>query len=342
MAEKLDVDDLETLRRWMAMSAEEMSVHAGAFNEAQRGAVGGVALKPSLARGSLSGRGSLLHSIDSSDRVEEPGSSDTGGSGARNACPLIRDPDRNKSLEVLYLEMSKVGESSVRLHGGRGGFSGGGGPSLTSHARKISSSDLTKVEEDRNGVGVETTSQSRADSSPPNSGKPPLAAVKATNPQLLESGQSLVSSEGGDSVQGGRASSVAGFKRSPSEKSFLSVAHLHGLCSLDELIAACHSTGCEDVASDLEVVKTELRNQRVKALIDAGVKKTDSSNALLDTMLFRYDDLFQKVVTTQVELRRRSVSVETGDAPAEAQVAPSGVLTPSKVPIEVHEIMMKG
>ena len=95
---------------------------------------------------------------------------------------------------------------------------------------------------------------------------------------------------------------------------FLSVAHLHGLCSLDELIAACHSCGCEPLADELERVKESLRDERIAELKEAGVKTTDSSNALLDTMLFRYDELFQKVVTLQVELRREREATEAVNA----------------------------
>jgi hypothetical protein len=43
---------------------------------------------------------------------------------------------------------------------------------------------------------------------------------------------------------------------------------------LDELIAACHSTGREDVSADLEVVKNQLREQRIQGLIKSGLKTT--------------------------------------------------------------------
>ena len=92
------------------------------------------------------------------------------------------------------------------------------------------------------------------------------------------------------------------------------MAHLHGLCSLDELIAACHSCGCEPLADELERVKESLREKRIHDLIEAGVKTTESSNALLDTMLFRYDELFQKVVTLQVELKREREAKEAVEA----------------------------
>ena len=91
---------------------------------------------------------------------------------------------------------------------------------------------------------------------------------------------------------------------------FLNVAHVHGLCSLDELIMACRSSGCEGIAVDLEGIKDELREERVKGLVDAGLKTTNTSNALLDTMLFRFHDLFQKVITSKTEHARHAKAAE--------------------------------
>ena len=61
-------------------------------------------------------------------------------------------------------------------------------------------------------------------------------------------------------------------------------------------------------------MKESLREKRIHDLIEAGVKTTESSNALLDTMLFRYDELFQKVVTLQVELKREREAKEAVEA----------------------------
>ena len=48
-------------------------------------------------------------------------------------------------------------------------------------------------------------------------------------------------------------------------------------------------------------MKAQLSEQRVNSLVKAGVKSTDRSNALLDTMLFRYKDLFAKAMTCREE-----------------------------------------
>ena len=88
----------------------------------------------------------------------------------------------------------------------------------------------------------------------------------------------------GDGAGDGKGSNPPSRGGSRHGGTFLSVAHLHGLCSLDELIAACHSCGCEPLADELERVKESLRDERIAELKEAGVKTTDSSNALLDTM----------------------------------------------------------
>jgi len=81
----------------------------------------------------------------------------------------------------------------------------------------------------------------------------------------------------------------------------MNIAHKHGLCSLDELIAACKSSGYNSLAEIVGNVKAQLSEQRVNSLVKAGVKSTDRSNALLDTMLFRYKDLFAKAMTCREE-----------------------------------------
>ena len=105
------------------------------------------------------------------------------------------------------------------------------------------------------------------------------------------------------SVGGGSANGEGSNRGNPT---FMKVAHVHGLCSLDELIQACRSSGCEAMAGDLEAVKDQLREERVKGLVDLGLKTTNASNALLDTMLFRFHDLFQKVITKKAEHARHA------------------------------------
>ena len=59
------------------------------------------------------------------------------------------------------------------------------------------------------------------------------------------------------------------------EANLLGVAHARGLCSLDELIAACRSSGESALAEELEVVKREVRDERVGWLVRAGVKRRE-------------------------------------------------------------------
>ena len=69
-------------------------------------------------------------------------------------------------------------------------------------------------------------------------------------------------------------------------------------------------------ALDCENVFTFPRCVRSKGLVDAGLKTTNASNALLDTMLFRFHDLFQKVITSKAE--------HTRHAKAEARISEDG------------------
>ena len=280
LASKLGAEDLATLRRWLAMSAEEMSVRAG-----QRG----------VRMGTLGGGGGGGVSV--ADGTS--GADGVGGAGGADVDGVYDTDSRDRSLEELYVEMKKVGEASVHIRrGGEGGRSWGGeSTTATTTATRVVNSTSTnadvanKVDEDEGGGEGEGKGDNNGgdDNNNENGGE-------------------------GGGLGGGDSSSInGGIHRSGSAPTFMSVAHLHGLCSLDELIAACESTGRADVSADLEVVKIQLRGQRVRSLIEAGVKTTELSNPLLDTMLFRYEDLFQKVVTTQVELRRRGRGRGRGD-----------------------------
>jgi len=104
----------------------------------------------------------------------------------------------------------------------------------------------------------------------------------------------------------------------------------HGLCSLDEFISACQSGGLTLVADELVTVKDSLRNNRMSMMISAGLKTTTDSNAMLDTMLFRYDDLLGKVRSMQQADRRVQVGAPSGEGGASQKgpdnAAPAGGL----------------
>ena len=213
---------------------------------------------------------------------------------------------RMKNLESLYAEMREIGEGSVRFRGG-----------VAKMRRPPSVEDMSKIlDQDAGDMSLKPVSEGKRMS---------MDAVRPSPWNTMEDGMnrnesaaSLASDDDGksgkDGKGDGKGSNPPSRGGSRHGGTFLSVAHLHGLCSLDELIAACHSCGCEQLADELERVKESLRDERIAELKEAGVKTTDSSNALLDTMLFRYDELFQKVVTLQVELRREREATEAVNA----------------------------
>ena len=98
----------------------------------------------------------------------------------------------------------------------------------------------------------------------------------------------------------------------------LGVAHARGLCSLDELIAACRSSGDSALAEELEGVKRELRDERVRWLVRAGVKTTEASNAVLDTVLFRREELLERAAKCGAELWREGSDARDVDLAAGA------------------------
>ena len=98
----------------------------------------------------------------------------------------------------------------------------------------------------------------------------------------------------------------------------LGVAHARGLCSLDELIAACRSSGDSALAEELEGVKRELRDERVRWLVRAGVKTTEASNAVLDTVLFRREELLERAAKCGAELWREGLDARDVDLAAGA------------------------
>ena len=275
MAEQLGEDDLETLRHWMAMSTEEHR------DERQENSVSGKA--------GTSARTFIVGRVDSQARM--------------------------KNLESLYAEMREIGEGSVRFRGG-----------VAKMRRPPSVEDMSKIlDQDKDDMSLKPVSEGKRMS---------MDAVRPSPWNTVEDGMnrnesaaSLASDDDGDGDgkngdgKNGDGKNGDGKGSNPPSRggsrhggTFLSVAHLHGLCSLDELIAACHSCDCEPLADELERVKESLRDERIAVLKEAGAKTTDSSNALLDTMLFRYDELFQKVVTLQVELRREREATEAVNA----------------------------
>jgi serine/threonine protein kinase len=233
------------------------------------------------------------------------------GTGSARSLLVGREDSqaRMKNLESLYQEMREIGEGSVRFRGG-----------VAKMRRPPSVEDMSKHIDNMGGLDLKPVSEGKRMSMDAVRPSPWNTMEDPSGMRRVESDASLNSDE--DSGKGGTAGSGGkGGERKPPSRggsrhggTFLSVAHLHGLCSLDELIAACHSCGCEPLADELERVKESLREKRIHDLIEAGVKTTESSNALLDTMLFRYDELFQKVVTLQVELKREREAKEAVEA----------------------------
>jgi hypothetical protein len=207
---------------------------------------------------------------------------------------------RKQSLNVLYMEMRAVGEASVRHRGG---------------ARFVDATP--RLAASGNGQGSKPPRAPNTDSGAPETlDTPPVmkAAIARSNSKsrlssmaMYDTADSSVKGSRFDTVDssvGGGSANGEGSNRGNS--TFMNVAHVHGLCSLDELIQACRSSGCEAMAGDLEGVKDQLREERVKDLVDSGLKTTNASNALLDTMLFRFHDLFQKVITKKAEHARHA------------------------------------
>ena len=73
----------------------------------------------------------------------------------------------------------------------------------------------------------------------------------------------------------------------------LGVAHARGLCSLDELIAACRSSGESALAESWKCEAGGSRRTRGMARA-RGVKTTGASNPVLDTVLFRREELLER------------------------------------------------
>ena len=285
MASKLRDSDIETIQHWLAMSVEEESINA-----CRRGPIGAFPLAPSSRD---TGNSTLEALEEANTRVRNSLDGDNREIGEETV-------KRKQSLNVLYMEMRAVGEASVRHQGG-GRFveaaparaeSGNGQKSSLPLALKPDSGSKEKSE------------------SPPVMKHPiarPNSVSELSSMAMYDTADSAVLGSRFDtvdsSVGGGSASGKGSNRGNPT---FMKVAHVHGLCSLDELIQACRSSGCEAMAGDLEGVKDQLREERLKGLVDSGLKTTNASNALLDTMLFRFHDLFQKVITSKAELARHS------------------------------------
>jgi serine/threonine protein kinase len=285
MASKLRDEDIETVQHWLVMSVEEESINA-----CRRGPIGAFPLAPSRRNTS----NSELEALEEANtRVRKSLDGDDREIGEES----VR---RKQSLNVLYMEMRAVGEASVRHRGG-GRFvdaapapaeSGNGQGSKPPLAPKPASGSPEKSDSPAvmNAAIARSNSRSKLSS---------MAMYDTVDSSVMGSRFDTVDS----SVGGGSANGEGSNRGNPT---FMKVAHVHGLCSLDELIQACRSSGCEAMAGDLEAVKDQLREERVKGLVDLGLKTTNASNALLDTMLFRFHDLFQKVITKKAEHARHA------------------------------------
>ena len=323
LADKLETEHLKTLKKWMEMSAEE-SISGWDDSVNSIGSWGAVAKfdGSSTSLDNMDANDNSIHNRDSHGRRL----SKYGGN---------QRYDNKQSLEALYMEMRAVGEASVRHRGQhKASYSNDlrrvseDGPKdreARDSVACISGIDVGDLEGSVRDVSISGRLQDDGSSSAPSipaedSMKTsllggPEGSVRGGIPAEDSMKTSLLGGSEG-SVRGGmvRVSSMNRLEDGSrkKEKTFLSIAHIHGLCSFDELITACQSIGHEDIAEELEVVKTELRDMRVKSLIDAGLKQTSESNAVLDTMLFRYADLFQEVMTIKVtQERERDARMET-------------------------------
>jgi serine/threonine protein kinase len=297
MAFKLRDEEIETIQHWLAMSVEEESINA-----CRRGPIGALPLKPSSKNTSASNLEALEEANTKVRRSLDRRDKEMSEESAR----------RKQSLNVLYMEMRAVGEGSVRFRGGKGAFADAAparatnGPKPPRPPHTDSSPEKTELPVVPKAAIARSNSRSQLDTTE--------ASIHGSRSmERFETFDTVDSSTGGGSVHGEGSTRGGSFR---GNKTFLNVAHVHGLCSLDELIEACRSSGCDGIAVDLEGIKEQLRDERVKGLVDAGLKTTNASNALLDTMLFRFHDLFQKVITSKAE--------HTRHAKAEARISEDG------------------
>jgi hypothetical protein len=302
MASKLTEEEIETILHWLVMSVEEESISA-----CRRGPIGTFAL--TLSRRNTSA-GQLEALAEANTRVRKSfdgGQKEVGEESVK----------RKQSLNVLYMEMRAVGEGSVR-HGGGQSFmdpfpmqvkNGDGQSSKLPRPPQTESGSAENSE----SVPVVRTAIARSNSRSKLSSMTMYDTIDSSMPGSKF--DTIDSSIGGGSANGDASNRGA--------RTFMNVAHVHGLCSLDELIHACQSSGCQDVAVDLEGVKDQLREERMKSLMDAGLKTTNASNALLDTMLFRFHDMFQKVITLKAERARNAKTriSEDGEPPGNATLS---------------------
>ena len=355
LAEQLTQREQDTVMHWLEMSAEEGSGHGGrSFSSS-----GGTGANPNAnANANANANGEHVDDVLASSPPLRPSAlnSSAGNLAALETAEERRrsmDIDledstsgrRHASLNVLYTEMRRAGEASVKYRGGGsfvktpsaqsalasedgvagGGGGGGGGARPRDPGAGEDPASLLGGVAGAGPAAQEPPSQIRK------SRLNPAASAKAGD--ASGGGAAALGARGeeerGDSGGGGGGGWAPPAAPAPPPDAspggagrFLSVAHAHGLCSLDELIQACRSAGRGATAESLEAVKAELRRERVRSLIAAGLKTTESSNALLDTMLFRYRELFQKVTTRRAEARREEAgaSDEAGasEAPEEA------------------------
>jgi serine/threonine protein kinase len=287
MASKLRDEDIETIQHWLAMSVEEESINA-----CRRGPIGASPLTPSSNNASASNLEALeeantkvRRSLDGDDRQ-------------------IREESvrRKQSLNVLYMEMRAVGEASMRYRGGKKGFMDAAPSRVPNGTGERPKPPRPPQLTDSGSPVIVKAAIARSNS------RSELPAMELPAESSMHGSKSMERFDTLDSSVGGGSLNSEGSTRGNS--TFLNVAHVHGLCSLDELIMACRSSGCQGIAVDLEGIKDELREERVKGLVDAGLKTTNTSNALLDMMLFRFHDLFQKVITSKTEHARHAKAAE--------------------------------
>jgi len=278
LSDMLSPDDLSTLRRWLAMKAEQ-SVHRGSAN----------------LRMAKNGSSKFDPDDSSADNTVHAGRQ------------YVDDIESRQLLNSLYAEAKReqaaAGSDSVS-----GSYHGGIG-------RKQSFAILSEAV---NALTEASSADdlARADGSPPASSPPqmkPLADGSPTSGRMSLKDASPSSSD----IRMPSSSDIrmpSSGKLDYANRSFVGFAHASGLCTVDELSTACISAGFPRVVEELQRVRDQLKEERNATLTSIGAgANAQHDSVLLDIMLFRYEDLFSKVESAHIHTVR-DVSVRRAKA----------------------------
>ena len=256
LTEMLTPEDVQTLKQWLAMKAEQ-SVHRGSANYRAQ---------------------SLSESPISSTDVT-----------IQNGQQYKDEVKAHLVLNTLHAELAKEGALSAEssFHGGM---------SKTESYSKLSAAfdDLATLEvSDSDADGTPSPSAKGSGSVKRRSARSALGEVARTNSNLS------VSDDAGSPVS---STSLSGSKPKFAPRSFVGFAHASGMCTVDELVTACLSCGLSNVADELQKVRDDLKSERVTRLKALGTDaQTRKESVILDIMLFRLDDLLEKVESAHLE-----------------------------------------